>query len=440
MEELKLKDNLESLHTLDNKFEDIVIQTKEQISEITENVFSDQISIIESTKLMQELSENTIKNGADIFSTHLGITNENLPFALFFFGSSSRNLMLPNSDLDIGLVYKRNCNENIKKYLEEKIKTLPFDKIDIADWNYVDEMTEKNCKSMIEYNKSVDAKYISGNIEIRDEHERTVKKNDTEEQKIKRFITEFGIFHLYDYKNKKTDYGENLKYDYGGSRDIIFLDWFYGINSELTKDTDQPFFKNGLIALEKQKIISNIEVKELENAIELILLIKFTLLDKFRNSGDESLLYSSKKSLGQCYKQCKKVFEKLEIMNEDQLLNKYFTARMKLTDLINTLEKLMLSKDTETSELWTMAKNESADTEKIAELLKDNNWQNMVPFAIHSSSNEVLSLIVNKIKDINGYEYILRIISQNDHIKDNTIKDLLISKLPEKYKEILKNK
>jgi hypothetical protein len=85
-------------------------------------------------------------------------------------------------------------------------------------------MKKENCNSMIEYNKSVDAKYISGNVSIANEHHNEVKEQDSKESKIKRFITEFGIFHLYDYKNKRTDYGENLKYDYGGSRDIIFLD------------------------------------------------------------------------------------------------------------------------------------------------------------------------------------------------------------------------
>jgi UTP:GlnB (protein PII) uridylyltransferase len=292
MEKLTLQNNKEKIFNqyedfeiLNIQFENIITNIEAEISEITKNVLNGGIDIIQSTKVMQELSENTMREITGIFSAHLNIPADELPFTLFFFGSPVRNLMLPNSDLDIGLVYVKNCDEGLKKYLEEKINLLPFDKIDIADWHYVDEMMENNCNSMIEYNKSVDAKYIVGNRDIANIHQERVKESDGKEAKVKRFITEFGIFHLYDYKNKKTDYGENLKYDYGGSRDIIFLDWYYAINSGLEdkeNDSSSPFYERGLDILEKQKVISPEDHQELKKIVEIILLVKFTLLSKFK--------------------------------------------------------------------------------------------------------------------------------------------------------------
>ena len=71
---------------------------------------------------MQEISEKVITEIANIFSSHINIHVNNLPFTLFFFGSPARNLMLPNSDLDIGLVYEKDCEENLKKIFRRKNK------------------------------------------------------------------------------------------------------------------------------------------------------------------------------------------------------------------------------------------------------------------------------------------------------------------------------
>jgi chemotaxis regulatin CheY-phosphate phosphatase CheZ len=100
----------------------------------------------------------------------------------------------------------------------------------------------------------------------------------------------------------------------------------------------------------------------------------------------------------------------------------------------------MLEEDLDTAELWNMSENESLSVTEIKELLKNNEWQDIVPFAIHSTSNEVLKMIVEDIKFLEGYEYILRMISQNDFIESDVIDILMISNLPEKYKEKLKNK
>jgi hypothetical protein len=87
-----------------------------------------------------------------------------------------------------------------------------------------------------------------------------------------------------------------------------------------------------------------------------------------------------------------------------------------------------------------MAENGQLSGTDTDKLLSDNDWQNIVPFAIHSTSNETLFKIVNRIKNLSGYEYLLRMISQNDYIKEDTEELLMSSKLPEKYKEKLKNK
>ncbi len=67
-------------------------------------------------------------------------------------------------------------------------------------------------------------------------------------------------------------------------------------------------------------------------------------------------------------------------------------------------------------------------------------WHHIVPFAVHSKSPEIIKYIVRSILGKNDFVYILRIISENQHIDEETVDLLLSSNLPQKYKDNLINK
>ncbi len=128
-------------------------QLKESISGLENNIFKGNIDIFESMREMKKISISVVNEIISSFSTHLNIKNEELPFTIFFFGSPSRNIMLPNSDLDIGIVFEKNCPDQLKDNLKNSLNSLPFDKIDILDLDSIDEMKKENCPSIVEYKR-----------------------------------------------------------------------------------------------------------------------------------------------------------------------------------------------------------------------------------------------------------------------------------------------
>ena len=259
------------------KIDDLIKKTKKEIDSISGRVLSGKITILESTVEMGKLTHAVLDEIADKFSASLNIEKEDLPFALFVFGATSRNQMLPNSDLDVAMGYGKGCPEEIKMRLEEVLSALPFnDEIDFARWNSVESMKKENNPSLMEYNKIVEAKFIAGNLDLAREHSQLVREQDTTEEKEKRFITQYGLLHRYGYYSRETEHGPNLKYDFGASRDIIFLDWYYLLKKtgEETPN-DRPTSLACLDLIQDNKLISETEKKELEDALELVLLTRF---------------------------------------------------------------------------------------------------------------------------------------------------------------------
>src|ERR1700733_996336 len=268
----------ENIRIPDQKESETIEFVSNKLNLVSGDVLSGEKSILDSTIEMSVLVHEAIDRVVNSLVTELQLDKSNLPFAIFLFGSPSRNLMLPNSDLDIGFVFLDDCPDEVKILLHERISNLPFDKIDIAGWSSIEEMKKENCLDMIEYSKATDAKFVSGNDNISKEYTESIRDKDTKEDKVNRFITEFGLFHKHDYLAKRTENGPNLKYDFGASRDIIFLDWFYIINTNNNKEREDettPFFFKSLDILLEKDLISIEEHDQLKSIIEIILLVKF---------------------------------------------------------------------------------------------------------------------------------------------------------------------
>ncbi len=192
--------------------------------------------------------------------------------------------MLPNSDLDIGIVFNHDTDEVFKERIRLKFKSLPFDKIDIASWSTIEEMIGRNKVNTIETNKAIDTEFSGGSIEIAEDYLTNVRNPDHLFDKRRRMITEFGILRCFDYISKVTEYGPNLKYDFGASRDIVFLDWYYLLRSG-EPTYENPFYLGGLEALLKESHISEQEKNFLQQSIELILTVKFSLVYESKKVG-----------------------------------------------------------------------------------------------------------------------------------------------------------
>jgi predicted nucleotidyltransferase len=435
--EKSIHDKIDADDSVEISIEDFI---NKEIHSITEDVLLGKKSILDATLCMNELVFDVVNKVANGIISGLDLDKSNLPFAIFVFGSPSRNLMLPNSDLDIGLVFSTDCPENVKALLNEKILSLPFDKIDIAGWHSIDDMKKENCLDMIEYSKATDAKFMVGNQDISREYTELIRDKDTALDRSSRFITEFGLFHKHDYIVKRTGSGPNLKYDFGASRDIIFLDWFYIMNNEgnqARSGSDEPFFLRCLDDLLKNNKISLQEYDQLKKDIEIILLIKFTLRSKYTRTNDELLLHLSSYSLYECYAEAKNAFQNVGINSADELLDKYYASKLILDGLVTELYKQVAASNPELSEIWNIAKTTTKLDGAVMEILSTGTWYELMPFAVISKSPEILEFIVDRIHNLSGYEYILRIISENVFINDVVRQKLLDSNLEEKFKKKL---
>lgn len=433
------KERLESVEIENIKITDIIEETKEKIDLINKKIYQGEINIFESANEMGHLTVAVLEKVTAKFASALNTKTEQLPFALFVFGATARNQMLPNSDLDIALFFEKDCPENIKKALRKTISELPFnDEIDFAQWNSFDEIKKENCPSLMEYNKIVESIFVSGNTKIGAEHKKIITKDDTKKDKEQRLITEYGLLHLSDYRGRETEYGPNLKYDFGGSRDIVFLDWYYLLNNiDKEQQIDKSSSLAGLDLMEEKEIITPAEKEEVKSSIELILLTKFALWSKNISEEDEKLLYLSDYSLESVYEDIEKLLLNKGIKDSKEYVKAYHKAKSRLHIAIKKASLEVLENNQDLKEIWKIAKEKKQLDDQVLEILQEPSWEKMVPFAVRSTSPEILYYLVKKLSNLKGYEYILRIISQNGNINDNIKQDLTESRLDPRFKKKL---
>lgn len=420
--------------------DDVVEKVKSDIEKLNKQVLSGEISILESTVAMGKLTRDALVSVADQFANILNVNVDDLPFSLFVFGATARNQMLPNSDLDAAIIFRDDCPEEIKEKLKEALASLPFnDDLDLAHWESIEEIRKENCPSMMEYNKVAEARFIAGNGNLADEHARLLAEQDTREEKEGRFMTEYGLLHKYDYRSRQSEeMGPNLKYDYGASRDIVFLDWYYAIQTigENVSD-DQPTSFACLDLLKGNGKLNEDEYQEKKASIELILLLKFVLWHKNAETGDKKLMHLSDYSLDSAFESFPDLFKKYSITNADELAYRYLKARNSLQTLVIDLYNDVSEDNPELVNVWQMAKEEDNLTDEVREMIDNAGWNELIPFAVNSSSPEILAYIVENFGQAEGYEYVLRVISENNYITDEIRSALLESRLDKRKKKKL---
>jgi hypothetical protein len=130
-------------------------------------------------------------------------------------------------------------------------------------------------------------------------------------------------------------------------------------------------------------------------------------------------------------------FQNVGINSADELLDKYYASKLILDSLVTKLYKQVSAGNPELTEIWDMAKTTAKIDGVIMKILSTGTWYELMPFAVVSKSPEILEFIVDRIHNLRGYEYILRIISENVFINDVVRQKLLDSNLEEKFKKKL---
>ncbi len=404
----------------------------------------------------------------------------NEPYGIFLFWSPSRSEMLPNSDLDIWIVHDENISNDDLKLIIEYFKTLPFDKIDIANWQTMTAMEYYTKTSIIEGNQAIDAKFIAGNKKFQQEYiDRGINTVcNGIERKFLNYICEEHFLHKYDYVWKITENWPNLKYDFWASRDLIFFNWYAWIIADIT-NIDIQGKENVSILLNSVEFIEQKFHLELKESIEIINLVKNTAVECSKSDNSRLLRYLNEYTIQNVFEKAKNKLAFYDINNSQELGLVYKKSKKNIQDALwilyaDVVENLKKLKGEDWSGKYRKVdRNEYGDDETI-ELLKNNNdvilqnialWKALdwemnrqflselvvtvlerIPLSFANvmailTKYELcefdLSKILDNIFDIPGYEYLMRLVYRHPNSTIDIKKRLSNSKLIDaKYKSL----
>ena len=265
------------------------------------------------------------------------------PNVLWVGGSLGRGEMLPNSDIDLFVVYDAASETN------NEIRVEGVDKFEIG---HIDRLKLHNLLqySFIDANRFIDGRSIglapAGHVES------MIFDVNTPDRQLANNISEYFYYRYFDFPQKTTTMGPNLKYSTGSSRDTIFFNMISRMTSgkfpatrgnhpELPEATDYVSGRYGITAP--------------NSAIDLLFLTKNAAISVFDATRDPSTRYVSHRTLDAIYAFCKSKFVTLGYKDSYEYIDAYKAAR-------NELE---LSVDT----LFTMALNEHPAKQELARFL-----------------------------------------------------------------------
>lgn len=213
--------------------------------------------------------------------------------AVFVFGSPSRNEMLTYSDIDMIFVETASDTMTIKNII--KALGSGFGKVDYLE-GYQKKAIERFAKySLTDKNKIIPAKFIAGDLSISDWMNNLQARENTLDYAIKNIV--FQKYYLNDYyTHKSTKEAPNIKYQDGGTYDLLVYNWFdnamslyRGNNWIREPETNRPKIELTLKNMNNNGILSSTEYEKLMVSAEFMMLLKNEVLHLNQNTEDKGI-------------------------------------------------------------------------------------------------------------------------------------------------------
>jgi len=247
-------------------------------------------------------------------------------------GSLGRGEMLPNSDVDIFMLGTDLSSNGDKQSIPSLEKT----EVGKADEN----MMQKIIGSpLVDGNRLVDGRVLTGNKE---RYLSILIKQNTTDRQLANIISEFFYFRCFDYPHKHTIYGPNLKYSSGSSRDLIFFDWAYRLDSQILPamiESSGSEIEDSLNYIQKEN-----EIYLSQIVIDILLTSKNAAIHLFNRTEDARVKYCSPETLRLIYGLCEHKMLGIGIRDEDQFISTYYSGRVQIEDAVNRLMHNILDK------------------------------------------------------------------------------------------------
>ncbi len=286
-------------------------------------------------------------------------------------GSLGRGEMLPNSDIDLFVIY------DDEEFEPSDIRIDGVDKFEIGHISK-GRLFDLLQYSFIDANRFIDGRKV-GHVDAPDV-ERMILEVNTPDRQLANNISEYFYYRYFDFNQKTTDKGPNLKYSTGSSRDTIFFNMIsrmYSGNFPATRGNTPELPEVVLDAEER------FGVKPPMDTINMLFTVKNVAISVFDASGDERSKYVSHPSLEAIYSHCPQKFQALGYSTADEFIEGYKSARKELELAVDTLFTQALDAHPARNELETILK------------LDNENIQNACLEAVNGDGHEYPQSVIS---------------------------------------------
>ncbi len=412
-----------------------------------------------------DVIEYVVRGLFDLTAEHFG-TESKKGIAAFLYGSPGRREMICESDLDMMMIYNSNSlkHKEFKDKFREIAEPFKFCKIDLPEWGTLDEARIFAERSITEGNQFLESRFVCGDENIKKYVEKIQEQFGGSERMIRNIVFQKFYFEQY-FKQRVRNGAINIKYCDGGSRDYLFIHWFNQLMNRKYPDWDRaqkerPAAEQGLSNLYQNGLISSLEFGKAIDALHFNLLFRNEILLANKGTYDEGLTFLDKKTLGSIFGRIPELMREYGIESPQELAEQFDKQRSHIVSIKDRIWNLMINekgKEIKNSN-WSFdfhkaysestpenqrkkflnyndllmkiatiwGSSNSHQTKLLEEICKrekdSDSWEIQASLTTNPyCSSDYLHYIGTGIGKETGYGYLLRIVSRNPNVKQETL-------------------
>ena len=245
--------------------------------------------------------------------------------ALWAGGSLGRREMLPNSDLDLFVLSDRPGPP-----VDVAISGL--DKVDLGQLLLEDAVTLLET-TLVDANRIVDGRPLDASA-LGDNLRAAVRRINTPDRQLANLLAEHAYYHDFDFPQKRTPFGPNLKYSSGSARVMLFFDFVhrYATGEVPAQRSGTPELEDALVTIE-----ATLHRRAPRRAIELVLLVKCAAISTFDATGDPRAKHVSRRALNLVHEISSRRMASWGLRRADDLITAYAGARREIEATVDDL-------------------------------------------------------------------------------------------------------
>lgn len=240
-------------------------------------------------------------------------------------GSLGRREMLPNSDIDLFVIYGNST------YEKSGIRVEGVDKFELGHID-TESLRDLLNYSLIDANHFIDGRRFGSTPAP--EVDQMILEANTPDHQLANIISEYFFYRYFDFPEKTTPMGPNMKYSTGSSRDTIF---FNMISRMSTGDFPAVRGSQPELAQVMADSESRYGIRAPYRAVNLLFTVKNAAISVYDATGDPRSRYVSHVSLEAIYEFGKDKFRAWGIRDAQQFISDYAAARQELEYVVDTI-------------------------------------------------------------------------------------------------------